>query len=156
MIRIEKLADRHIEAIKSIQLAPEQVKFAGTAKEFLAEASDTTHLHVIRLDNDIVGFFKIDTDYESNYDFCPNTAIGLRTFVIDQSQQGKGIGTRAVRALVLYIAIHYSGYHSIYLTVNCKNPAAKVCYQKGGFQDSEVLYLGGAAGPQYVMFNHIR
>ncbi|WP_016787521.1 GNAT family N-acetyltransferase, partial [Vibrio cyclitrophicus] len=102
MIRIEKLADRHIEAIKSIQLAPEQVKFAGTAKEFLAEASDTTHLHVIRLDNDIVGFFKIDTDYASNYDFCPNTAIGLRTFVIDQSQQGKGIGTRAVRALVLY------------------------------------------------------
>ncbi len=155
MIKIEKLRSSHFDAVKKISLADEQVKFAGTAEEFLLDASETTHLHVIKSDDVITGYFKLDIAYSSNYPFCPKTGLGLRAFVIDKNQQGKGIGTNAVKALFSYLKSNYPNYSSIYLTVNCKNPVAKVCYLKGGFKDIGEKYLGGAAGPQYIMYGEI-
>ena len=151
MVTIEKLDDSHLEFVKSIQLADEQVKFAGTAKEFLLDDSGTTHLHVIKFNNDVVGFFKLDTAYPASYEFCPKGCIGLRAFAIDKNQQGKGLGVGAVKALFLYLKAEYASYHSIYLTVNCKNPIAFSCYEKGGFELINEKYLGGAAGPQFIM-----
>ena len=43
-----------------LTLPEEQVKFAGTAEGFLSDGSETIHLHVIKFDNQVVGFFKID------------------------------------------------------------------------------------------------
>ncbi|WP_341502062.1 GNAT family N-acetyltransferase [Gallaecimonas sp. GXIMD4217] len=151
MIKIEKLSEAHVAAVRKIQLADEQVKFAGTAADFLADGSNTTHLHVISENEAVVGFFKLDLAYALNYDFCPGSGIGLRAFAIDKSLQGKGLGTRAVKALFPYLKEHYGAFGSIYLTVNCKNPGAQACYLKGGFQDTGEKYLGGAAGPQYIM-----
>ena len=76
-------------------------------------------------------------------------------FVLDKNQQGKGLGTGTVKALFPYLQANYSAYESIYLTVNCKNPAAFNCYQKGGFEDTNEQYLGGAAGPQFIMRGRI-
>ncbi|MFD2177711.1 GNAT family N-acetyltransferase [Veronia pacifica] len=151
MIHIERLTESHIDAVKLITLADEQVKFAGTSEEFLADGDATTHLFVIISDDTVVGFFKIDTAYASNYHFCPETGLGLRAFVIDRKQQGKGLGTASVKALIPSIKQHYPQRDCIYLTVNCKNPAAKACYLKGGFTDTGEKYLGGAAGPQNIM-----
>jgi hypothetical protein len=47
--------------------------------------------------------------------------------------------------------VNYEKYRSIYLTVNCKNFIAFSCYQKGGFEYTNEKYLGGAAGPQFIM-----
>lgn len=155
MITIEKLNHSDVDAVKQVQLAPEQIKFAGIAEEFLLDASDTTHLHVIKHEEQVVGFFKLDIAYPQSYEFCPEGAIGLRAFAIDQQQQGKGLGTQAVAALFPYLQTNYSRYHSIYLTVNCKNPRAFACYEKAGFRDTKQQYLGGAAGPQHIMVGEI-
>ncbi|NMH63675.1 GNAT family N-acetyltransferase [Shewanella salipaludis] len=155
MVEIEQLTNSHLESVNNIRLTEEQVKFAGTAAEFLLDGSETTHLHVIKSNDVIVGFFKLDTAYPANYRFCPEGSLGLRAFAIDKNQQGKGIGTAAVKALFSYLKTHYSNYGSIYLTVNCKNPGAVACYQKGGFEDTNEQYLGGAAGPQYIMRGNI-
>ncbi|MEZ9698395.1 GNAT family N-acetyltransferase [Vibrio sp. 10N.261.46.E12] len=155
MIIIEKLEESHVTLVQAIQLADEQVKFAGTAAEFLLDGSDTTHLHVIKSDNEVVGFFKLDIAYAEHYEFCPEGSIGLRAFAVDKNQQGKGLGTGAVKALFPYLKANYAKYDSIYLTVNCKNPAAFNCYKKGGFEDSVKQYLGGAAGPQFIMRGRI-
>ncbi|CAK2968901.1 GNAT family N-acetyltransferase [Vibrio crassostreae] len=155
MITIERLNDAHIEQVNEIQLADEQVKFAGTAAEFLLDGSETTHLHVIKSDNEVVGFFKLDIAYPDFYEFCPEGSIGLRAFVLDKNQQGKGLGTGTVKALFPYLKANYSAYESIYLTVNCKNPAAFNCYKNGGFEDTNEQYLGGAAGPQFIMRGRI-
>ncbi|GAM64435.1 histone acetyltransferase HPA2 [Vibrio ishigakensis] len=56
-----------------------------------------------------------------------------------------------VQQLPRFLQETYSDYHAVYLTVNCKNPAAFQCYLKAGFVDTEELYLGGDAGPQHVM-----
>ena len=137
MITIERLEESHVASAQAIELADEQVKFAGTAAEFLLDGSETTHLHVIKSDNEVVGFFKLDIAYPDFYEFCPEGSIGLRAFVLDKNQQGKGLGTGTVKALFPYLKANYSAYESIYLTVNCKNPAAFHCYKKGGFEDTD-------------------
>ena len=151
MITIEKLNHSHVDEVKTIQLADEQINFAGTAAEFLADVCETTHLHVIKHHKRVIGFFKIDIAYASKYNFCPEGGLGLRAFAIDKAQQGKGFGTKVVRALFAYLKVNYPRYTSIYLTVNCKNPGAVVCYLNGGFQDTAEKYLEGPAGPQHIM-----
>ncbi len=156
MITIESLKKSHIERVKSIELAEGQIRFAGTAAAFLLDGSKTMHLHVIQSGGDIIGFFKLDTAYSTNYDFCPEGSLGLRAFALDKNQQGKGLGTQSVKALLPYLKAHYGMYHWIYLSVNIKNPGAVTCYKKGGFEDMNKLYLGGDAGPQHIMRGKIR
>ncbi len=151
MVTIERLTASHINEVKSIELMEEQIQFAGTAQDFLQDKDESVLLYIIKSDGRVVGFFKIDTAYPKTYEFCPSGSVGLRAFVIDKKQQGKGLGTRAVKALLAFYQGQLNGDSHIYLTVNCKNPAARVCYLKGGFEDTGELYLGGLAGPQHIM-----
>jgi RimJ/RimL family protein N-acetyltransferase len=150
-----KLNSSNIKLIKNIKLAQEQIKFAVTADQFLRNECTSMHRHVIQLNDDVIGFFKLDLNYSNVYDFCPDNALGLRTFVLDKSMQGQGLGTKAVKALTPYLKTHYANYSTIYLTVNCQNPAAQGCYLKAGFESLKERYLGGSAGPQYIMRKNI-
>ena len=152
MIKLEKLNASEITEVRSIAVHDDQVKFVGTAKEFLADKNGATHLHVIKHNGQVVGCFKIDLAYAESYDFCTEGSIGLRAFLIDAKQQGRGLGILAVKALLPYLKENYANYPRIYLTVNCKNPAALACYQKAGFHEAGEYYLGGAAGPQHIMY----
>ena len=155
MIEIKKLQSTDIAAVKNVQLASEQIKFASTSEEFLLGGSETIHLHIIKYEGQVVGFFKLDTDYCANYDFCPKAGIGLRTLAIDKSCQGKGIGKAAVLAISSYVKHTYPKYQFIYLTVNCQNPVAEACYIKAGYEFSGEKYLGGEAGPQHIMYMNL-
>ncbi|RXJ73185.1 GNAT family N-acetyltransferase [Veronia nyctiphanis] len=156
MIKVQKLNSTHIDSVKAIALGAEQVKFAASAEEFVNNDEAGVHLHVITSDGNVVGFFKLDTLYPSQYSFSPEGSLGLRSFVVDRNQQGKGIGKQAVKALFPYLKENYSQYHAIYLTVNCKNPGAFNCYQKGGFIDTHEKYLGGPHGPQHIMYGSLK
>ena len=151
MITIEKLTESSVKKVRRIFLADEQIKFAGTAEEFLQSGTDTIALHIIKLHNEVVGFFKIDIKYTLGDEFHIENGVVLRAFAIDMKHQGKGLGTLTVKALFPYLKENYSSYSFIYLTVNCKNQGAWVCYLKGGFQDTGKQYIGCAAGPQYIM-----
>ncbi|KZN38042.1 GNAT family N-acetyltransferase [Pseudoalteromonas luteoviolacea] len=151
MITITKLFETDIKQIQHIHLNEDQIEFAGTVDEFLNDASDTTHLHVIKSGEEIIGYFKLDLAYARKYDFCPESAVGIRAFVIDKKQQGKGYGKQAVKALFPYVASSYPNYKEIVLTVNCRNKAAYECYRKAGFEDTNEKYLGSPAGPNYIM-----
>jgi len=155
IIALHHLLPTHIAALADIQLTPQQALYAGTASDFLADQSPTRHRHVILADDIPIGFFKLDTAYASHFDFCPPGALGLRAFALDRRQQGKGLGTAAVRALFPYLRDHYPHCTALYLTVNCQNPAAHACYLKGGFQDTGSHYLGGPAGPQHILYHPI-
>ena len=152
MIKLEKLNASDIPVLPSITVHDDQVKFVGTAKDFLADKNESTHLHVIKHNDQLIGCFKIDIAYADDYDFCTEGSIDLRTFLIDARQQGRGLGTSAVKALFPYLKENYANYPRLYLTVNCKNPAAYTCYQKAGFHETGEQYLGGAAGPQHIMY----
>ncbi|MCG7549274.1 GNAT family N-acetyltransferase [Pseudoalteromonas sp. Of7M-16] len=151
MITITKLSEKHLEQVKAIQIEDNQVEFAGIASEFLNDICDTTHLHVIEHQDKVIGYFKLDLAYAQKYDFCPKDAVGIRAFVIDKRQQGKGYGKKAVHALFPYVSDFYPEYRQIYLTVNCRNNLAYQCYKKAGFEDTNEKYLGSPAGPNYIM-----
>lgn len=155
MVLIERLTESYIESVLKVTLSEEQVKFSCTSENFLSRDNDTIHLHVIKFNDEVVGFFKIDIAYSSNYEFCPENGIGLRAFAIDINQQSKGLGSKAVQALFSYLTENYAAYESIYLTANCKNVSAFACYQKSGFHYTGEKYLGGSAGPQYIMQGNI-
>ncbi|WP_318423023.1 GNAT family N-acetyltransferase [Photobacterium leiognathi] len=156
MIEIKPFTKRDENAVKRIVVPKSQVRFASTAEDFIASATETMHLYVIYYHGEIIGFFKLDIAYSEQMKFCPINTLGLRTFVISQHYQGKGIGTAVIKRILHYTAAYYAGYDAIYLTVNCKNPAAKRCYEKSGFQLTGDLFLEGDFGPQEVMFayNH--
>ncbi|AIY67352.1 GNAT family N-acetyltransferase [Pseudoalteromonas piratica] len=152
MITIEKLMPQYLEGLKQVALAEAQVQFACSASDFLKECNANVHLYVVVMDSKVVGFFKLDCDYSKTHAFCPSDGVGLRSFVIDQKQQGKGIGQSALQSLISYLKQEYKTYNWLYLTVNCKNALAKKCYQKAGFIEQEQLYLAGPAGPQHIMY----
>jgi hypothetical protein len=58
-------------------------------------------------------------------------------------------------ALPNYLSEAYPNHLNIFLTVNCQNSTAKDLYLKGGFEDTNNLYHGGAAGPQHIMVRSI-
>ncbi|MZG57530.1 GNAT family N-acetyltransferase, partial [Photobacterium lucens] len=151
MIEIKPFTNRDENAVKRIVVPKSQVRFASTAEDFIASATETMHLYVIYYHGESIGYFKLDIAYSEQMKFCPINTLGLRTVVISQPYQGKGIGTAVIKRILHYTAVHYARYDAIYLTVNCKNPAAKRCYEKSGFQLTGALFLEGDFGPQEVM-----
>jgi RimJ/RimL family protein N-acetyltransferase len=146
--------------VEQLSVHQEQAGFVETTDIILSNIDQGVHGHVIinsaenttEIDcSEIVGFFLIDTAYPRSYNFCTSQDIGLRSFFIDKNHQGHGYGKKAVRLLPEYLKGQYDKANSVYLTVNCKNPSAKHCYEAGGFIDTEKLYHGGDFGPQHIM-----
>lgn len=150
-VSFAELVSDHGSVVRAIALSEQDVAFSTSPEQFLRHDVEGVDRYVILLDDEIVGFFKIQTTYSQDHDFCPIDCLGLRMVAIDNRQQGKGIGTAMIQALPAFLRARYSDFSIVYLTVNCKNPAARRCYEKGGFEDTGTLYLGGDLGPQHIM-----
>lgn len=156
MVKIEKMTTQHLADVITLSVVEEQKKFVGSIEDILANANAQIRPHVILVDNNIVGFFLIDTSYSKTYDFASQShSIGLRSFFISKEHQGNGYAKQAILALPNYLSEAYPHHSKIFLTVNCQNPIAKDLYLKGGFEDTNTLYHGGAAGPQHIMIKAI-
>ncbi|WP_431689382.1 GNAT family N-acetyltransferase [Hahella sp. NBU794] len=150
-LEIRRMRDEDRPAVLALQVHEEQVPYVGHTRDILQVASPNHHCHVLTLGEDVVGFFIIDVAYHQKFDFTLADELGLRAFLIDAGRQGQGLGKNATRALKPYLDKAYSDRSSIALTVNCRNPAAYHCYIGGGFTDTGEQYLGGKAGPQYIL-----
>lgn len=151
MLDIKPLEEHQIPQVKKLEVAGPQLPFVGRVSSIISVAPDTSHFHVFWVGNQMVGFCNIDIAYAQHYPFTNPGELGLRAFFIDYKMQGKGYGKTAIQVLRNYLREKYTAYPSICLTVNCKNPAAYHCYEKGGFYDTGELYHGGKAGPQHIM-----
>ncbi|QBF32441.1 GNAT family N-acetyltransferase [Thalassococcus sp. S3] len=150
-ITLTPLSRNDLPRVSHIIVAPDQVRFSGTVREaFEADEADVD-FHGVFADDHAVGFFKIDRRFHKRMGFAKRGELGLRAFLIDLSQQGKGYATAAVAALPAYLPRHYPKAPAIVLTVNMINPPAIACYRKGGFRDTGQVYPHGQAGPQHVM-----
>lgn len=152
MVKVEKFTqDRLFETI-NLSVEDDQRQFTvSDIRKAIERADEHEHLHLILRDNNVVGFFILDTQYAERYDFCPEQSLGIRGFLIDYRHQNQGIAQQALSQLPMYAATHYPEVQHLYLTVNCRNLPAYRCYVKSGFRDSGELYLGGAVGPQHIM-----
>lgn len=150
-IYFQRLQREDFGKLNALSVGDDQVRYVGTTLGLKERACETSHYHFIFQDNQVVGFFNIDTVYDQTYEFAEPGELGLRAFFIDKRFQGKGLGKASAKALKGYLAKVYSDRPSIALTVNCKNPAAYRAYLLGGFADTGELYHGGKAGPQHIM-----
>ncbi|MBR9841632.1 MAG: GNAT family N-acetyltransferase [Rhodobacteraceae bacterium] len=151
MITLAPLPPGRTDLVADIRLPAEQQVFADYPPDVMASAGPGRDGHMILENGTVVGFFAIDRTYADAHDFAEPDTIGLRMFSIDARAQGRGIATAACRALADYLPRHYPDASACYLTVNHRNPRAKAAYLKGGFTDTGEDYLGGGAGPQYIM-----
>ncbi len=150
-VSLRPLGKDDFAAVQHIIVAPEQVRFSGTVREAFEAAEENVDFHAICDGEHVVGFFKIDTAYGAQYPFAGKTGLGLRAFIVDLSQQGKGIATKAVMAMPEYLRPLYPNTTDVFLTVNFVNLAAKRAYLKGGFEDTGEVWPHGNAGPQNIL-----
>jgi len=141
-------------SVRALQVTSEQREYVGDAAFNLAQAQadPLSEAMAILADDDVIGFYRLD--------FAPNAvagrgfgtpSVGLRAFMLDLAQQGRGHGTRAAVALCEDLLRRHPERRLIVLMVNCRNRAAVAAYRKAGFVDTGELHAGGRAGPQHLM-----
>lgn len=137
--------------LRQVTVSDGQALFSGQPADVLDLVRPEIDVHVIYWGDRVAGMFRIDRDYHVNHDFAAPDTIGLRTFVVDQHLQGRGIASAACRQLREYLRDHYKAAMAAYLTVNMRNTVARRVYLQGGFIDTDRTYLGGGAGPQHIL-----
>jgi len=151
MIKLTRYTPEDWNKVRVLAVDENQLPFVGTIAQLFENVPAHWHFHVVTYEDQIVGFFNVDTGYSHEYDFSIPGELGLRAFFIDQHHQGKGLGKKVIQELHGYLKISYASFDTVCLTVNCKNPAAYRLYEQTGFVDTKELYQGGAAGPQHIM-----
>lgn len=139
------------DQLRQVSVAPEQVVFSGQPAEFVDLNDTEIDVHVILHGNQVAGMFRIDRAFHMHHRFAAQSIYGLRTFLIDQRQQGRGIAKACCAQLRDYLSGHYPDAEAIMLTVNLRNPNARKAYLGGGFIDTGAQYMDGGAGPQHIL-----
>jgi len=152
MVSLEKYTAQRATEVRELSVLPEQVEFTvSDIDKALAQLTDSEHPHLIVFDDRVVGFFIFDLNYAANHSFSSHNTIGVRSLLVDQRYQGRGIAGQAISLMPDYAKGLYPEFERLQLTVNCRNKAAYSCYLKYGFEDTGELYLGGPVGPQHIM-----
>ena len=139
------------EPLRNVRVAEDQVVFSGQPFEVIDNPEHDLDIHAILLNGQVVGMFRIDNSYHRTYPFARPETPGLRTFLIDQTMQGRGIATACCKQLRSYLSDHYTQATAVFLTVNLRNPAARKVYLAGGFVDTGDEWPHGEAGPQNIL-----
>ncbi|MEJ8559965.1 GNAT family N-acetyltransferase [Yoonia sp. GPGPB17] len=138
-------------ALRDVRVTDDQVMFSGQPFEVIDNPEPDLDIHVILLNGQVVGMFRIDNGYHRAYAFARPDTPGLRTFLIDQQMQGRGIATACCKQLQSYLSDHYPHATAVFLTVNLQNPRARKVYLAGGFGDTGKEWPYGDAGPQNIL-----
>ncbi len=104
----------------------------------------------------VIGFYRLD--------FSPNAicgrafdvpSVGVRAFLIDAREQGRGHGSRAAMAMCADVRRRHPQRRLLVLAVHCVNTEGIAAYRNAGFIDTGELLGGGRAGPQHLMLRSL-
>lgn len=129
-LHVEPVSEMNREDIVKIHLAEGQEGFVETVEECLSEAKGRSDWRPVGIfDGNVpVGFAM----YGYFHEYKPHGRVWLDRLLIDESQQRKGYGTKALEILLHRIREEYQ-CQEIYLSVIEKNYVATKMYQKIGF-----------------------
>ena len=118
-----------------------KLKVTGNQKQYIASNEDSwkaakenekvARPFALYCDGKMVGLtmFAFDEDYED-----PDDRYWLWRLMIDESLQGKGYGTAALKVIIRYFKDH--GANNIRLSTKESNTSALSMYRKAGFRDT--------------------
>lgn len=161
-VRVEPIVDSDssvAKAVRGLRVTPEQYRYVGDTAFNLGDTlrDPRSEAMAVSAEGAVVGFYRLD--------FSPNAvvgrslgmpSVGLRAFVIDQGQQGRGYGVGAMAACCEDLRRRHPERALLVLTVNCINRSAIATYLKAGFTDTGELFHGGSAGAQHVMLHSLQ
>lgn len=154
-MNILKYETKYYDAVKSIELLEEDLRFAKPPLENLASArkNENRHPTLVMEGQQCLAFFTLhEGDGPESYSSNPN-AIFFRSFVVDSRYRGKGIGKYVIQQLDQYIKEVYPQINEIVLVVNTDNPKAKYIYEQAGYRHTGKSTMIGK--PVYVMSHTI-
>jgi len=153
-IRVVPADAARYPTLLQLQVHESQRDFVGPIAVSLADAAqcEGSEAMAILCDGEPIGFYRIEKQARSiaDRDFERPT-LGLRSFFIDARWQGRGLGTRALAAVMRDLAQRHPAARDVVLTVNVRNTPALALYRRAGFRETGGLYHGGRSGPQHVM-----
>jgi ribosomal protein S18 acetylase RimI-like enzyme len=157
-IRVGPVTHALREAVLHLHARPEQDAFVSPPARTLPDAEQCpgSEPMAILLGDAVVGYYRIERSARSLAGRDADAdALGLRSFQLDAAWQGRGLGTRAMDALLADIVQRHPQARRLVLTVNGANTAALALYLRHGFIDSGELYHGGRSGPQHLLWRHL-
>ncbi|NUS38412.1 MAG: GNAT family N-acetyltransferase [Lysobacter sp.] len=153
-VRVEPVTPALRAAVERLRVAPAQRAQVGDVPVHLAQAArdPCSEPMAILADGIVVGFYRLDfaTRTVGGRDFGA-ACVALRPFLVDARWQGRGLGRRALRALLDDLAARHPQRRLLLLAVDCGNHAARALYRRAGFVDSGALLPGGRGGPQHLL-----
>ncbi|WP_370150332.1 GNAT family N-acetyltransferase [Exiguobacterium profundum] len=124
------------EAVIALTVDEKQSRFIETNAESLREMIEDTKYNwqsfAFYEGERAVGFMMVGAENQSE------RYVWLDRFMIDQYEQGKGVGTKCLRMAVEFIQTQYD-VDDIILSLHQENEAAKRFYAKNGFFDSGLI-----------------
>ena len=124
------------EAVIAMTVDEKQSRFIETNAESLREMIEDTKYNwqsfAFYEGERPVGFMMVGAENQSE------RYVWLDRFMIDQNEQGKGVGTKCLRMAVEFIQTLYD-VDDIILSLHQENEAAKRFYAKNGFVDSGLI-----------------
>lgn len=142
------------EQLLRLRVTPAQRGYVGAIGDLLADAAccpDSAPMAILH--NGVpVGYYRIDPNARSvaGHDL-ERPALGLRAFFIDARSQGRGLGARALAALLGDVVVRHPHARMLALAVHVDNHAAQRLYRRAGFSDGGELYHGGRSGAQRLL-----
>jgi len=147
------------EAVLELRVKPSQDDFVSPPAITLPDAercSGSTPMAILQGET-VVGYYRIESSARTlTGNDSESDALGLRSFQIDATRQGQGLGTRALAALLDDLGHRHPAARRLVLTVDRTNVTAVALYLRAGFVDSGGLYHGGRAGPQLLLWRSLR
>lgn len=133
-IELTDLSEDNLQQCFELKVASDQTQYIASNEDSWKAAKENGKVarpFAICCDGKMIGFtmFAFDEDYED-----PDDRYWLWRFMIDESFQGKGYGTAALRAIIRYFKDH--GANNIRLSTKDTNASALSLYRKAGFRDT--------------------
>jgi GNAT superfamily N-acetyltransferase len=154
-VHVRSVDDSLRDAVLALAVHPGQLPFVGHVSDSLADVHVCPESEALALlhEEAVVGYVRIDRRATALGDHpLAEGAVALRSFLIDASRQGQGLGGAALEAIRRYVTVRHPDRKRILLTVNVRNAQAVRSYLRAGYRDSGELYHGGRAGPQHVLW----
>ena len=141
-----------------LRVNPSQCRYAGRIADLLADAEQCpgSEPMAIMLEGAAIGFYRIDRDARSvaGPDF-PWPTVALRAFFIDAAWQRRGLGSRALDALLGDLAARHPGARRLALVVDAGNRAARRLYRRAGFVEHGALYHDAFGSAQHLLLREL-
>ena len=136
--RWELLCPSEQAAVLSLSVTEQQIEFAGTVERSVQacredQANEVAGLAVVH-EGSIVGFLVLKRGASAPAWASPKSAT-VSAMRIDLSQQGKGLGSAALKALPSWVAESWPESNELILSVDEENHSARSAYARAGFFD---------------------